>query len=128
MGFKYFNANPINNLVGDCVIRAVAFLTKQTWDQAFIGICAKAFEMKNMPSSNAVWNAYLIDHGFVKTLLPNTCPACYTVREFCRDYPVGDYILALNGHVVAVSNGDYYDTWDSGSEIPVFYWRKERQF
>ena len=28
-------------------------------------------------------------------------------------------------NAVGVIDGDYYDTWDSGNEIPIFYWRKE---
>lgn len=27
--------------------------------------------------------------------------------------------------VVAVVDGDYYDAWDSGNEIPLYYWRKD---
>lgn len=126
MSFRYFNPNPENNTVGDCVVRAVALLTHKTWDEAYLGVCAQGFVMKDMPSSNAVWNAYLSSQGFVKTLLPNTCPMCYTVKDFCRDFKTGEYILALDRHVVAVYNGDYYDIWDSGNEVPIFYWRKER--
>nr|DAW82566.1 MAG TPA: hypothetical protein [Caudoviricetes sp.] len=35
------------------------------------------------------------------------------------------YVLALSSHVVCVEDGTYFDTWDSGSEIPLFYWAKE---
>jgi hypothetical protein len=45
----------------------------------------------------------------------------YTIRDFCRDHNKGTYILATGTHVVAVKNGDYIDTWDSGAEIPIFY-------
>ena len=82
--------------------------------------------MFDMPSSNRVWEEYLKRHGFKRTLLPDTCPMCYTVRDFCYDYPRGKYLLAIGTHVVAVENGDYFDTWDSGDEIPLFYWRKEK--
>lgn len=37
---------------------------------------------------------------------------------------MGRYLLALDQHVVAVVDGDYYDTWDSGNEIPIYYWMK----
>ena len=49
----------------------------------------------------------------------------YTVRDFCRDNPHGIFILALSGHVLAVIDGNYYDSWDSGEEIPVYYWHRE---
>ena len=88
-------------------------------------ICLQGFLMHEMPSTNAVWSQYLHGCGYRRTSLPDTCPICYTVRDFCRDFPIGKYLLALNGHVVAVIDGDYYDTWDSGGEIPLFYWRKD---
>jgi hypothetical protein len=28
-------------------------------------------------------------------------------------------------HVVTVSGGSYFDTWDSGEETVLFYWTKE---
>lgn len=27
--------------------------------------------------------------------------------------------------MVSVVDGDYYDAWDSGKEVPVYYWHKE---
>lgn len=82
--------------------------------------------MHDMPSSNRVWERYLFDNGFKRTLLPDTCPDCYTVKEFCRDHREGKFLLAIGNHVVAVEDGDYYDTWDSGNEVPIYYWRKEK--
>ena len=81
--------------------------------------------MLDMPSANAVWGSYLRKKGFVREIIPNTCPDCYTVEDFCRDNPKGTYILALSGHVVAVIDGKYYDTWDSGDEIPIYYWYRK---
>ena len=50
---------------------------------------------------------------------------CYPVADFCADHPRGVYVLALSSHVVCAENGSYFDTWDSGNEIPLFYWAKE---
>lgn len=36
----------------------------------------------------------------------------------------GIYVLALQGHVVCVIDGVYYDSWDSGREVPLYYWQK----
>ena len=51
----------------------------------------------------------------------------YTVNDFCADHPTGTYILCIDGHVVTVQDGKYFDTWDSGNEIPVYYWEKENK-
>lgn len=63
--------------------------------------------------------------GFSRRSLPDSCPDCYTVADFCKDHPRGLYVLAVNNHVVCVQNGDWFDTWDSGDEIPAYYWSKE---
>jgi hypothetical protein len=49
---------------------------------------------------------------------------CYTIKEFCKDHPIGDYLLGTGSHVVAVLDGNYYDTWDSGSEVPIYYFKR----
>lgn len=126
MGFTRYNANPINNLVGDCVIRAISTLMDQSWDDTYFGVVSEGFLLKNMPSDNSVWGRYLRRNGYERTMIPDTCPDCYTIRDFCYDHPNGKYLLATGTHVVAVIDGDYYDTWDSGNEIPIYYWRKRR--
>jgi hypothetical protein len=44
---------------------------------------------------------------------------------FCADHPNGTYVVSTGSHVVAVVDGDYYDTSDTGSEIPIAYFEKE---
>lgn len=122
--FVYTNPNPSKKLVGDCVIRAVSIVLDQTWLETYDGITAVGRELRDMPSSNAVWDAYLRDKGYVKHVIPDTCPECYRVADFCWDHPSGDYLLATGTHVIAVLNGDYYDTWDSGDEVPIYFYER----
>ena len=76
-----------------------------------------------MPSSDSVWGHYLKIRGAEPFLLPESCPKCTTILEFSRMYPVGRYIIGTGGHAVAIINGDYYDSWDSGNEVPSFFWK-----
>ena len=122
--FVYTNPNPSKKLVGDCVIRAVSIVLDQTWLETYDGITAVGRELRDMPSSNAVWDAYLRDKGYIKHIIPDTCPECYRVADFCWDHPSGDYLLATGTHVIAVLNGDYYDTWDSGDEVPIYFYER----
>lgn len=123
--YVYFNPNPKMNHIGDCVVRAISKLTGRDWEDTFVELCVQALEMCDMPSSNAVWGAFLYKKGYRREVIPNTCPDCYTVRDFCAEHPQGEYLLATGTHVIAVEEGKYYDTWDSGDEIPIYYWRKE---
>ena len=119
------NPNPASNLVGDCVIRAISILTNKSWDYVYDEIALQGKLMYDMPSSNAVWGAYLHEAGYKRKVIPDTCPNCYSIYQFCEDHPRGKYLLATGTHVVTVIDGDYYDTWDSGDEVPIYYFTKE---
>lgn len=119
-----FNPNPKQKRVGDCVIRAICKVLDMDWDDAYIQLCLQGFKMKDMASSNPVWGSYLKQRGFLQVTIPNTCPECYSIRDFCEDNPKGTFVVGTGTHVVAVVDGDYYDAWDSGKEIPVYYFRR----
>lgn len=124
MSYIYYNINPDDKLVGDCTVRAISLLTDQKWEETYVALAAYGFEEHDMPSSNVVWSKYLIDLGYTRKQIPNTCPVCYTVKDFCDDFPIGKYMLSTGSHVVAVIDGNYYDNWNSGDEIPTSYWFK----
>ena len=124
MPFVKHNENPEGARVGDCTVRAIALATGQPWEKAYLGLCVEGAIQHDMPSANSVWGAYLKQHGFKCYVIPDTCPYCYTVRDFCRDNPKGTFVLATGTHAVCVKSGSYYDTWDSGLEIPLYYFAK----
>ena len=122
--FIKYNHNPDEKLTIDCTIRAISVATDQTWERTYIDLCVLGFAYRDMPNTNYVLASYLRGKGFRRYAIPNTCPDCYTVRDFCNDHPYGTGILAIGDHVVAVKNGNYYDTWDSGDEIPMYFFMK----
>lgn len=120
--WRKFNPNPIGRRVGDCAIRAVAAAEGLSWDEAFDQLAAYGKKLGNLQNSNEAIGAYLKDRGYTRHIIPDSCPACYTVADFCRDHPIGIYVLGTGTHVVTAIDGDYYDTWDSGDEVPIYYW------
>ena len=117
-----YNANPQQKQVGDCVIRAISTVLNQDWETTYIGLAIQGFMMSDMPSSDSVWNEYLKSKGLARYIVPDTCPNCYTVRQFADEHPTGIYVVFVGQHVVAVVDGDYIDTWDSGDRVPIYYW------
>ena len=117
-----YNANPLQANAGDCVIRAISKATQKKWNDVYAELSVKGYAAKDWGNSNHVWDAYLRDLGYVRKVIPNTCPDCYTVRQFADDHPNGKYILATGSHVVAVIDANYFDTWDSGNEVPIYYY------
>ncbi len=119
--YVYFNPNPKDKRVGDCVVRAICKATDQDWREVYTQICLKGLEMCDMPSSNSVWSAYLKSIGFIQIPISNTCPNCYTVDDFCNDHPKGTFILSTGTHVVTIIDGCAFDAWNSCSETPISY-------
>lgn len=128
MAYVEFNPNPVGRKVGDCAVRAIAKALNMGWEAAYIALTINGLSMGDMPSSDSVWGALLRQYGFYRTAIPDTCPTCYTARDFCEEHPHGTYVLSFGGHVATVVDGDLYDSWDSSMEIPQYVWyRKENE-
>lgn len=121
--YQNYNPNPRGRNVGDCTVRALSKALDQDWTTTYILLSLQGLLMGDMPSSNAVWGAYLRSKGFNRKAIPEELEE-YTVNDFANDNPVGTFILALSGHVVCVVDGVLYDSWDSGNEIILYYWER----
>ena len=138
--FIKLNVNPMGLDVGDCVIRAITVALNYNWFMVHDELSFLSRQMADMPSSNRVWKEYLRQKGLEEAYIENTCPDCMTVDVFAKHHPKGRFILSTcsytkandiivtGTHVVAVIDGDYYDTWDSGADVPLsyFYFSKRR--
>ena len=127
MAYIEFLNNPTGRRVGDCAVRAIAKALNMGWEAAYIALVINGIQMGDVMNADSVWGATLRQHGFVRENIPNTCPICYTVADFCEDHPTGTYVLGLGGHVVTVVDGNLYDSWDSSSEVPQFFWRRKKE-
>jgi hypothetical protein len=94
------------------------------WRTAHKALCDLSAELSDMPSADRVWWTFLEQIGFSRKRLIDRCPDCYTVADFARDHPKGVYILGPHEHAVAVIDGDWWDSWDSGNTIPQYYFRR----
>lgn len=122
--WQSYNPNPFNNRVGDCVVRAISKALGQDWETTYAELAMYGFMRCDMPNANHVWGAYLKSRDYKQYLIDDKGKSIYTVEDFCQDNTNGTYILAIDGHVVCVVDGKYYDSWNSGREIPIYYWTK----
>lgn len=116
-----YNANPKTDRGIDCTVRAISTVLNKDWEDIYMELCLQGLIMGDMPTANHVWGKFLRSKGFRSSTVEDE-----TVKSFADTHKKGRYILALKGHVVAVIDGDYYDTWDSGSEIPLYYWERQK--
>lgn len=123
--WEYFNSNPKNQHVGDCAVRAISKAIGTDWSDAYIGLCSEGLVLRDMPNSNYVWGMYLRKFGFEEHMINSICPNCVSVAQFVAIHPKGRYVLATQNHVIAAIDGKYFDTWDSGNEIVLYYYKKE---
>lgn len=125
--YIYYNPNPSQKSTSDCVIRALTLAVGKDWEDTYLDVITEGLLMHEMPSVNGVWGNYLFKHGYSKHAIPDTCPHCYTIKQFCREHPVGTFVLGTGSHAVTVIDGNYFDISDSGNEVPIYYWKKEKR-
>ena len=121
-----YNANPQNNRVGDCTVRAISAALDKEWEQVYIELCIQGFLMHDLPNADYVWGEYLYKNGFRRNILPCDNGLCVTVEQFCKDNPEGIFLVCPKNHIVAIIDGKFLDTWNSGQEIINYYWKKEK--
>ena len=123
--YSHYNPNPRGNRVGDCVVRAISKALNQSWEDTYIDLTIQGYLAKDLLSSNAVWHSYLKSKGFIRDIISNDCPECYTIEDFCNEHPKGTYIIGTGTHAVCVEDGCVFDTWNSSGEVPIYFYKKE---
>ena len=124
MAYIDYNPNPAERDTGDCVIRAISKALGTDWEKTYMDLTLKGLQLAMWGDTNAVWEAYLKEKGYLRQVIPNYCPDCYSIAEFAADHPKGTFLVATGSHVVCVQDGDWYDSWDSGKLVPSYYFYK----
>lgn len=118
--FKYFQPNKLDlkDKVGDCQIRAFCKVLDLSWLEAFdmtIPICRELQTYTIFDCDLNKTKAAMEKLGFCYTGISNKKGSKRpTVDSFAKNHPHGRFIVSVAHHVVAVVDGRYYDTWDSG--------------
>lgn len=124
--YEYINLNPKDKYTGDCVIRAVALILNQSWEQTMREMLEVSVETGYMINCPECEEEYLKVKGFVKCKEPRKIDNTkLSVREFI-DWCIADNIIAKVGshHLTAIKNGKVHDTWDCSKNTMHTYFKK----
>ena len=128
--YKYYQPNKkdIKDEYGDCVIRALTKALQMEWLDVFDEMYPLSREMQVPFNCKPCYEKYLTEiKGFTYHGISNKKGSKRpTVDRFAKDHPSGRYVLRVANHLVAVVDGIYYDTWDSGYKSLYGYWYKDQ--
>lgn len=112
-----YNPNPANNSkANDCTIRAYCAAENLEWDEAYDIACECGKELSYMPNDKtAVKHVAEDKFGYTRHKLSKE-ERGMTVNDFAIKYNEGTFLVEVASHLVAVINGEYYDSWDSGKK------------
>lgn len=122
------NEKDKKNKFGDCTVRALSKALDCSWIEAFdkeIPLC-REYQVSSVFDAPAKIKTEIIEklgfkyHG-ISNKKGSTRP---TVDSFAKCHKEGTYIVIVANHVVAVVDGKYYDTWDSGECCLYGYFEK----
>lgn len=120
------NKKDIKDDYGDCVIRALTKVIDKTWMDVFTDMLSICTEYQALHNNQVVYTNYLKSKGFTYVGISNKKGTKRpTVKSFATSHKTGTYFVTVANHVVAVVDGHYYDTWDSGDKSMYGYWTKE---
>ena len=122
--YQYYEPNPVRTGAIDCSTRALSKALNISWEKAYALKYVNGFQMGNEGVADEVWGSVLRQHRFRREIVPNTCPDCYTVADFCEDHPKGVFVVKSENHVATVVDGVLFDSWDSSMNVPQYYWKK----
>lgn len=120
-----YEPNPVRTGAIDCAVRAISKALDISWEKAYVMLSVNGFLMGDVPNANYVIGSVLRENGFKRKNLPDECPDCFTVADFCERFPQGVYVVFSQEHVATVLDGILFDSWDSSNKIPLYFWSKE---
>lgn len=104
--YKFYNANAKGNFVNDCVIRAISVAEGKTWDETYE-------ELSDIAQEEGI---LLDDVNFVENYLDDRYKRvphlAKTVGEVIEEFPIGTYLVTMDGHITVIIDGVLYDTFD----------------
>lgn len=115
--YRFYNANPMDRNISDCVIRSLSVLTDRPWRAVYDELTDLAGDIGTIFSRVEFVENYLDDRYL------RECHYSKTVGEFAKEHPYGKYAVTMNGHITAIINGTIIDTFNPENRIMRCAWK-----
>jgi len=115
--YKYYNMNPHDRHIEDCVIRSLSLLTNKDWDDTYREL-AYYSSLEGYMTDNVEFVEDYLDERY-----PRECHYSKRVGEFAKEYPLGKYAVTMEGHITSIIDGVIYDTFNPSDRIMRCAWK-----
>ena len=121
--YKFLNINPIGNIEGDCVCRAISLALSEDYYKIKekITLVGELFECDFLC---VCCYKFLLDEVYGLDRLEEV--KGMTIEEFADKFPNGIYIIRIEGHLTCVIDNELLDIWDCKDEIIDIVWEVKR--
>lgn len=117
--YKYYNYNPDNHRINDCVSRAIGEATGLSYNTVN-RLLATVAEIYDCDKLCVCCYKHLLSHflGYKKYI----CKSDVLVSDVIEDFSDCTVIIRIRGHLTCAKNGVLLDTWDcSDKEVDCFW-------
>lgn len=116
--YKYYNRNPNNDTLSDCVCRAISTATDLNY-----AAVDKLLELVSS-TNNCDKLCLCCYHKLLEDILQYECydGHGYTVGDIASMYPRDRIIVRIEGHLTCIIKGAVLDIWDCVNEFVDCYW------
>ena len=127
--YEYTNVNPHNRIGGDCVVRAIALITGQSWEQTVREMTELGIKKGLVLNDKDLYTLYLKEKGFKEMGEPRDVNnRKLTIKEWLIQREGMDVkpIIAKAGshHLTAIKDGKVRDIWNCSNQTMHKYWVK----
>lgn len=117
--YKYYNSNPKQLRIKDCVYRAISTATGLHYEAVhnLLELTSKEFGCDKL--CVCCYNNLL---EYILCYPRFDCNFKNTVSEISNKYPNNNLIIRIDAHLTASVNGNVLDIWDCSNEYVDCYW------
>lgn len=115
--YSYYNANPRNLLIDDCVLRSISVAEGISWND-----CQEKLSYLANKEAMLLNDVEFVE-GYLDERYPRKCHHEMTVGEFARGCPRGHFVVTMEGHITAIIDNIIVDTFDCSNRIMWCCWK-----